>query len=52
MLKCTKDDEESLSVSSCGDDAVLEHDIFSKAPPQKRQKREEPVPFELLQQAG
>ncbi|CAL5225893.1 g8681 [Coccomyxa viridis] len=52
MMERTEDDAESLSVSSSGDDEVFIHDIRSSAGPQKRQKREEPVPFELLQQAG
>ena len=45
-------DQEGLSGSSSEDEAVILHDLSRSRPPQKKQRREESVPFELLQQAG
>jgi len=46
------DDQDGLSGSSSGDEAAILHDLSRLRPPQKKQRREESVPFELLQQAG
>ena len=45
-------EEHSSSGSSSDDEPAFVNSLARSQPPQKKQKREEPVPFEALQQAG